>query len=165
MSYKTDYTFKEILRILLISLFFLFIIVYGFLRSQAVIFGVKIKDINIENWTTYTENPLKITGNAKNAIHLTINGREIYIDQKGNFAEDIVLLSGYNIIEIYAKDKFGKEDVKNYQLIYQKVPSLEDSIVEEIELEQTKEEVIVEEKQIETLDQEILQEENLEENI
>jgi hypothetical protein len=165
MSYKTAYTFKEILRILIISLFFLFIVTYGFLRSSAVIFGVKIKEINIENGRTYTENILPITGNAKNAIHLTINGREIYIDKEGNFAEDIALLSGYNIIEIYARDKFGKEDVKNYQLIYQKVPSLEDSVVEELEIEQTIEEEKLEESTEENLDQEILQEENLEENI
>ena len=60
---------------------------------------------------------VKITGNAENAKNLTLNGREISIDQAGNFNETIALLSGYTIITIEAKDKFGYKDEKNYQLI------------------------------------------------
>ena len=63
-------------------------------------------------------NTLEITGIAKNAIDLTLDGREISIDQVGNFEETIALLPGYNIINIKAQDKFGKVDEKNYQLIY-----------------------------------------------
>jgi len=65
-----------------------------------------------------TENIIKITGNAKNAINLTLNGREISVDQAGNFNETIALLPGYNIISIIAKDKFGYVDEKNYKLIH-----------------------------------------------
>ncbi len=61
---------------------------------------------------------MKVTGNAKNATSLTLNGREISIDREGNFGETIALLSGYNIINIKARDKFGYIDEKNYKLIY-----------------------------------------------
>ena len=61
----------------------------------------------------------KIIGNAKNATNLTLNGREISVDQEGNFNETIALLPGYNIINITAKDKFGYVDKKNYKLIYE----------------------------------------------
>lgn len=110
--------FKKILRIILFSLFFIFIIVYAFFRSKELIFGVKIKDVNLNNYTTVNEEIIKIRGNAKNAIKLMINGREIYIDQKGNFEEDFAFLSGYNIISIQAQDKFGHTDEKNYKLMY-----------------------------------------------
>jgi hypothetical protein len=61
---------------------------------------------------------LKVTGNAKNAIKLSLNGREILIDQAGNFNETIALLKGYNIVHIKAIDQFKYSDEKNYKIIY-----------------------------------------------
>lgn len=108
---------KKILRVVGISIFFLFIIIYAFFRSYDLIFGLKITGLNITDNASFTENTQKITGNAKNATNLTLNGREISIDQAGNFSEDIILALGYNIISIKAKDKFGHIDEKNYKLI------------------------------------------------
>jgi len=112
---------KKILKITSISLFFLFIIVYGFFRSQDLIFGVKIKNVNITDGQTVTESALGITGNAKNATNLSLNGRSISIDKDGNFNETIALLLGYNVVSIEAVDKFGNNDSKNYKLIYKKI--------------------------------------------
>jgi len=114
---------KKILKTAVFSVFFIFIIVYAFFRSYNLIFGIKIKNVTINGneikESAKIENEvLKITGNAKNALNLTLNGREISIDQKGNFDETIILLSGYNIVNIEAVDKFGNKDEKNYQLIF-----------------------------------------------
>jgi len=110
---------KKIVKIAGFSVFFLLIILYAFFRSKDLIFGVKIRNINIKNDMTVTSNILEITGVAKNAIFLSLDGREISVDQKGDFDETIALLPGYNIINIKAKDKFGNVDEKNYQLIYE----------------------------------------------
>jgi hypothetical protein len=109
---------KKILRVGLLTVLFLFIIIYAFFRSKDLIFGVKVKNVNLVDGTKYTESVIKITGIAKNATYLGLNDREISIDQAGNFSEDFALLSGYNIIKIEAKDKFGHIDEKNYKLIY-----------------------------------------------
>ena len=109
---------KKIVKIASLSIFFLFIIVYAFFTSRDLIFGVKITNVNIVNGAKMTTNKLEITGNAKNAINLTLNGREISIDKAGNFDETIILLPGYNIVTIKAKDKFGNMDEKDYQLMY-----------------------------------------------
>lgn len=108
---------KKILRNGGLITLFIFIAFYAFFRSKDLIFGVKIRDVNIIDGAKYTESVQKITGNAKNAIKLTINGREVSIDQSGNWNEDIALLLGYNILEIRAEDKFGHTDIKNYKLI------------------------------------------------
>lgn len=108
---------KKILKIVLFSAFLLFIIIYAFFRAKDVVLGVKIIDVNIVDGTKVTDNILKITGNARNAVSLTLNDRIISIDQKGNFNETIALLSGYNVISIKARDEFGNNDEKNYQLI------------------------------------------------
>ncbi|MEK7081275.1 MAG: hypothetical protein AAB902_02720 [Patescibacteria group bacterium] len=109
---------KKIFKIAGLSAFFILIIAYAFFRSKDLIFGVKIKNVNLTDGATVTENIIKLTGNAKNAINLTLDGREISVDQQGNFNETIALLPGYNIINIKARDKFGYIDEKNYKLIY-----------------------------------------------
>ena len=108
---------KKVLRNAGLILFFSFIVVYAFFRSYDLLFGVKIKDVNLVDGATYTESVYKVTGNAKNAIKLTLNGREISIDQDGNWSEDIGLFLGYNVVEIRAEDKFGHVDEIDYKLI------------------------------------------------
>jgi hypothetical protein len=109
---------KKILKITSLVIFFLVIVVYAFFRSHDLIFGVQIEDVNLVDGAKMESNIVNITGNAKNAVSLAINGREISIDQEGNFNETLALLSGYNTINIKARDKFGHEDEQNYQLIY-----------------------------------------------
>jgi len=111
---------KKILKIAGLSVFFLLIFIYAFFGSHNLIFGVKIKNVNILDGAKVSDSVIEVTGNAKNAINLVLNGREISIDQKGDFNETIALLPGYNIINIKAKDKFGYSDEKNYKLIYSK---------------------------------------------
>ncbi len=111
---------KKVVKIGGFVVFFLIIIVYAFFRSHDLIFGVKIKNVNIIDGVKIAESALRVTGNAKNAINLTLNGREISVDQQGNFDETIALLVGYNVINIKAQDKFGYSDEKNYKLIHEK---------------------------------------------
>ena len=109
---------KKIVKITSISIFFIILVIYGTLRSRDLIFGVQIRNVNIVDGEKFTDNILKLEGNAKNATILTLNGRDISVDQEGNFRETVALLSGYNLINITARDKFGHEDEKNYQVIY-----------------------------------------------
>jgi Glucodextranase, domain B len=108
---------KKIIKIVLMSALFVFIVLYGLFNARNLIFGVKIKEVNMVYGTEGEKNVVKITGNAKNAKILSLNGREISIDQAGNFNETIALLPGYNIISLKAEDKFGLKDEEDYQLI------------------------------------------------
>lgn len=108
---------KKILKIGSVSLFFLLIVIFGFFRSKDLIFGVKIKNVNIIDGSKVDYSVMKITGNARNATFVALNDREISINQAGNFDESFALLLGYNIINIKARDKFGYTDEKNYQII------------------------------------------------
>src|SRR3989344_6725596 len=114
---------KKVLQIVSLSVFFLLIAGYGLWGSHNLIFGVTIKKVSIagekaQSGAKIQDSVIKITGNAKNAIVLTLNGREITINVDGDFNETIALLPGYNIINITAKDKFGYVDEKNYKLIH-----------------------------------------------
>src|SRR3989344_4131710 len=101
-----------------LSFFFVFFEIYSLFGSIFLFSGVKIKNGTILDGTKVANNIIELTGNAKNAINLTLNGREISINEAGDFNETFVLLKGYNVINIIAKDKFGYVDEKNYKLMY-----------------------------------------------
>ena len=109
---------KKITKVSFFSIFFLFIAIFAFINSRNLIFGVRIKNVNLVDGAKVTDQVIEVTGVAKHAVNVSINGREISIDKYGDFDENIVLLSGYNSITIIAKDKFGNVDQKNYQLTY-----------------------------------------------
>ena len=52
---------------------------------------------------------ISVQGWAKRVSKLELNGRPIYTDEHGNFAEDLILSSGLNIIEMKAGGRFGRE--------------------------------------------------------
>ena len=108
---------KKLLKTVCLSIFLIFIILFALFRSKDLIFGVQIKDVNIEDGAKMSYNVIEIKGNALNAVHLTLNDRLISMDQRGNFEETIALYSGYNIMSIEAEDKFGNRDQKNYKLM------------------------------------------------
>jgi len=118
MKMETTWSSKKILKIGALLILSLFIIFYAFFISRDLIFGVKIKNVNITDGAKMTNNVVQITGNAKNAVSLTLNDRAISVDQQGNFNETIALLSGYNIVTLYARDEFGNSDEKDYKLMY-----------------------------------------------
>lgn len=115
---------KKIIKMSVLTMFFVFIVTYAFFRSYNLIFGVNLKNINLKDGAGFDGNILNVSGNAKNAVYLALNDREISIDKDGDFSETIALLKGYNIVEIKARDKFGNVDQKDYQLI-QRQPEAE----------------------------------------
>lgn len=61
-----------------------------------------------------------VKGRAEKATHLTLNGREIFIDKEGNFSESIAMLPGFSVVTLNAKDKFGKTAEKKFEIVIEK---------------------------------------------
>ena len=59
----------------------------------------------------------EVKGNAKNAIFLSLNGREIFIEKDGNFKENISTLPGYGVVMLVARDKFGNVAEKKFEVV------------------------------------------------
>ena len=109
--------FKKLLKIALPVFLFVIILSYTYYRTKNLVGGVILEIAGVTDGQTFDESPLTLTGSARNASKLTIDGREIFIDKDANFAEQLLLLPGYNILEIKAEDKFGKKVEKHYQLV------------------------------------------------
>ncbi len=88
-----------------------------FANIKDAFFGTSFQIVTASNGTTLNDNFLPLSGIAHGAIELLINGRSVNMDRKGNFEDAIILSSGYNIVEVALKDRFGKTETKTYQWV------------------------------------------------
>jgi hypothetical protein len=100
----------------------LFIMLFGVIgtfsyeKMSFLLNGVEIKaEMNHDS----NSSVVSIKGNAKNAILLTLNGREIFIEKDGTFTEPIALLPGFSVVTLNAEDKFGKTSEKKFEVMYE----------------------------------------------
>ena len=93
-------------------------------NSKDAIFGAPLTIYTTQNGTTLKESFLPISGNAKHAQELLINGREIAFNRSGEFNDGVVLSPGYNIIEVSLSDKFGNKKTKTYHVVLEKTPTV-----------------------------------------
>lgn len=61
---------------------------------------------------------LKITGQTEPESKVLVNGKEVYVDSRGHFQEEIVLKEGINVIKVSAYKKQGKESVVSREILY-----------------------------------------------
>jgi hypothetical protein len=104
MEYKKS--FKSLVRTGLIILLFLFIIIYARSRTSFLSQGVSLSVENLEDGQKFSSRVLNLEGTAKRAVMLTINNREVLIDENGDFKDTLILYPGLNILTIEARDKF-----------------------------------------------------------
>ena len=104
MDYKKS--FKSLVSTGLIVLLFLFIVLYARSRTSFLSQGVSLSVENLEDGQSFSSRVLNLKGTAKRAVMLTINNREVLIDENGDFEDTIILYPGLNILTIEAQDKF-----------------------------------------------------------
>ena len=91
---------------------------YTLYEIHKVVFGPKITILSPENGSLATSSEIEIIGTTKNIQDISMNDRKIFIDEQGNFKEEMLLSYGYNIITLKANDKFGKNTEKELEIIY-----------------------------------------------
>lgn len=97
-----------------------YFLVFAFSFSFIFYFSVQIKDkykppllqiINpISDYKT-NDNKILVYGKSIPEISLTINEKEIYVDDNGNFSSEISLHKGINILKFVASKKGSKENI------------------------------------------------------
>ena len=89
-----------------------------FLTFQAYFSGPNISITRPADYAAFSVSTTTISGIAKRIQDITLDGRSITIDDKGNFSETILLMPGYNIEIIAAHDQFGHTTQKKLELVY-----------------------------------------------
>ena len=95
------------------------IVGYSLFQARKIVEGPELTITSPIVQGVVKDSLVRVTGIAKNIKEITLNGTPIYIDEQGNFSEKLVLLAGYNIIELEARDKFNKETKKVIQIVYE----------------------------------------------
>lgn len=94
------------------------ITLYAYLKSVEILGGPRITDHFPANGTSEISSLIVVSGTIKHANEVTLDGRPIFIDLEGRFAEKLLLAEGYNIIELVAKDAQGRSERKTIELVY-----------------------------------------------
>ncbi len=109
---------KKYLLWIIISIFVLSVVGYTSYEVQKVLFGPKIIVLSPKDGSLISSSVTEILGITKNIKELSLNDRKIFIDEEGNFKEEMLLSYGYNIFILKASDKFGRSTEEKIELIY-----------------------------------------------
>jgi hypothetical protein len=102
----------------------LLILIYIIFNSRLIIKGPVIEIFDLRDGQVFENDGLvEIKGSAKNISYISLNDRAIFIDENHNFKENFLMTNEINTVEIYAKDKFGKETRKRLTLVYKGTPT------------------------------------------
>lgn len=110
---------RLIKKILFISIVLL-IVAYVYYQSINLATGPEITITSPIDGSTVTESLVVFSGTTENISHITFNDRPIFINEKGEFSQALLVLPGLNIIEVDAGDRFGRTTKKILQIVYRK---------------------------------------------
>lgn len=91
---------------------------YSYYQTKAFLTGPVLEITEPLNGSLLTDNPITIRGYTKNISYISINDRQIFVNETGNLDIEMLLSPGYNIIKVSAKDKYEREIQKQLELVF-----------------------------------------------
>ncbi|MDE1874681.1 MAG: hypothetical protein KGI79_03665 [Patescibacteria group bacterium] len=91
---------------------------YGTFRAKNLVEGPRIAINSPISGEAATSSIIEIRGTAENISFLTLDDGQIFTDSSGRFDEKVLLSSGYNVVTLKARDRFGRIVEKTLQLTY-----------------------------------------------
>ena len=91
---------------------------YAYHQSKNYLRGPAIYVEEPKEGETFSTSLITIEGRAERISAITLNDRPIFVDENGGFREKLLLLPGYNIIKINAKDRFDRETKRVIEVVY-----------------------------------------------
>jgi hypothetical protein len=108
---------KKILSALSVILLAGTVLGYGYYRTKDFLYGPIVEITSPVNGQLLANALINIEGVSKNISFLNLNGRKIFTDERGNWREKMLINPGYNIIEVAAKDRFGRDVTKTIEVV------------------------------------------------
>lgn len=105
-------------RIGVLILFGVILATYAAIQAAPLIEGPEVAFASPVPGATYRSPFLAVVGTARNVSYLSLNGRQIYIDERGIWSEKLLLTRGYTILELVGTDRFGRQARARVPVIY-----------------------------------------------
>ena len=100
--------FRKTMLRLCAALAVLVVLGYGLFEARRLIEGPQLSITYPRDGQALAGPLIHIKGTAENAAFFTINGGQAFVDQHGNFDENLSPPPGYTVLTISAKDRFGR---------------------------------------------------------
>ncbi len=92
-----------------LSAFLIILAIYIPFQARNFILGPRLTIQSPGNGESLTGNTIKVTGTARNVSFITLNDRQIFVNDEGNFSETLLSPVGLAILTLKGKDRFGRE--------------------------------------------------------
>ncbi len=116
MKKLTTTNYPLLVKRILLVLFGFGILGYIGYQMQNLVTGPDLVIENPKNGTSAIQ-MVTLVGSAKRAEVVTVNGAQIALNESGDFSFPLLLLSGYNSINVTATDRFGKKASKQITIV------------------------------------------------
>lgn len=103
---KHSFTFRTILIYSFVLVCSVFFIAYVLFQARFLLAGPQIFVQELPS--VQSQRLITLQGEARNIVHITLNGRQIYTDKDGNFSEALILENGYTVATLRAEDRYGR---------------------------------------------------------
>lgn len=110
---KQGSLFKLTLTIIIVFV----VVTYAIFNTRLLIKGPEIEIIDLVSGQKIEEDLVEIKGKVNDISFISLNDRQIFIDENKMFKEKILLTNKINNVKIYAENKFGKSDLKEIILV------------------------------------------------
>lgn len=98
---------------------FLIVLIFAYAgyQGRALIIGPQVTVTNIADGEIVQNPVVNIKGKSRNVAWISLNGRQIYTDENGNWEEKLIVASGTSIITIQARDRFRRQEEQQLRII------------------------------------------------
>ena len=93
------------------------ILAYALSRSLTYARGPHITITSPNNYDTLASTTTHIIGRVERARNITLNGKSLTINEKGDFNEVIIIFPGNNFIKLIASDQFGRSIEQDVEVV------------------------------------------------
>ena len=100
----------------LLVLFFLILIGYSIFQARFLILGPGLEIVSPKDGVSVWDPLIIIEGKAKNISWISLNGQQIFTDEKGQWKEKLIVSEGLSIMTVKVKDRFGREAEKQVRI-------------------------------------------------
>lgn len=91
-------------------------VAYFLFQARFMVAGPMLEITSPQNGALVASSVVSIEGIAKNIAWISLNGRQIFTDESGHWAESLALPPGTNIMTVTTRDRFGREEEKTIQV-------------------------------------------------
>ncbi len=93
------------------------LVLYVVFQARNLILGPRIAFIAPLDGETLSGPVIEVRGTATNVSFITLNDKQIFVNDNGEFKERLLPSPGLVILTLKAKDRFGREKIEQAQIV------------------------------------------------